>query len=159
MTLCILAVIVGVPIGARPASGSAALQYYVGSWSCTGGPIGQTPVKAAVTYTLDDGVMREWVTISPQGKMKKPYVLSIATTYDAKNGRYVQDGVDSDAAWFVSFAKPWSGNTEQWADHTTSSGKLGHGQTVRSQNSFVYTGYPSLTATKPDFHVACQRSS
>ncbi|MBV8531154.1 MAG: hypothetical protein JO104_07530, partial [Candidatus Eremiobacteraeota bacterium] len=54
----------------------AAMQYYVGAWTCTGGPVGQKPTTANLTYTLDDNVLRQWVNVSPQGKMTKPYVLS-----------------------------------------------------------------------------------
>jgi hypothetical protein len=158
LVLLALAAIVAVPAGAQSATGMAGMQYYVGTWSCTGGPIGQKPANATLTYTLDDGVLRQWVNVTATGNMKKPYVLNATTTYDAKNGRYVQVGLDSDAAWWVSYAKPWTGNTESWTDHSTSSGKLGKSETVRtSQNAFTFTGYATISATKPNFHVACRR--
>jgi len=154
----VLAAISTVPAGAQSA-GMTAMQYYVGSWTCTGGPIGQKPVTANVTYTIDNGVMREWVMVAAQGKMKKPYVLSNATTYDTKNGRFVQAGVDSDAAWWVSYAKPWSGNSEVWMDHANSTGKLGRGEVSRTDhNDFTFNGYPSASAAKPNFRVTCKRS-
>lgn len=136
------------------------MQYYVGTWSCQAGPIGSTASKSTATYSLDSGVLRESVDVPAQGKMTKPYVISIATTYDAKKGEYVQTGLDNQANWWVSFAKPWTGNTEQWADHSNSDNKLGRGQTVRSdRNTFSFTSYPTLTATKPNFKGTCNRSS
>ena len=83
-----------------------------------------------------------------------------ATTYDVKNGRYVQAGLDSDAAWWVSYAKPWSGDTEVWIDHANSSGKLGRGEQTRTnENAFSFSGYSTASATKANFHVICHRTT
>jgi hypothetical protein len=160
LTLLTLAVGFAAPASAQPMTGMAALQYYVGTWSCMAGPIGSPPSTATASYTIDSGVMREWVVVPVQGKMTSPYVLSIATTYDAKNGRYVETFLDNTAGWSVSFAQPWTGNTEQWTDQSTYNGKLGRSQTIRTdQNSFTFTGYPSVSSTQPDFQGTCNRSS
>jgi len=157
--LLALAALGAAPIGAQAATGMAAMQYYVGTWTCTGGMTGQAPAKATLTNTLDSGVMRQWIVVPPQGKMKMQYTLSVAVTYDAKNGRYVQTGLDNQAGWWVSYAKPFTGNTEQWADHMNNTGKLGRSEVMRSdQNSYVYTGYDTMAATKPNFKTACRRS-
>jgi hypothetical protein len=161
-TLALLALAVGfaAPASAQPMTGMAALQYYVGTWSCMAGPIGTPPNTATATFTIDSDVMRQWVVVPAQGKMTSPYVLSIATTYDAKNGRYVETFLDNTAGWSVSFAQPWTGNTELWTDQSTYNGKLGHSQTIRTdQNSFTFTGYPTVTSTQPDFKGTCNRSS
>lgn len=160
--LVLLALAVGfvAPASAQPMTGMAAMQYYVGTWSCTAGPIGSTPVNATATYTVDSGVLREWVVVPPQGKMTTLYAISIATSYDAKAGRYVQTFNDNEGGWSVSTAPPWTGNTEQWTDQATHDGKTGRGQTVRTdQNSFAFTSYPTISATQPDFQGACHRSS
>jgi hypothetical protein len=154
-----LALIVAVPTTVRATSGAAALQYYVGTWSCEAGSVGQPPSKATAIYTLDSGLLHEAVTVPAQAKMTKPYTLSIATSYDAKKGRYVQTATDNNGAWWVSSAQPWTGNTEVWTDQANSANKLGRGQTIRtSANSFSFTGYPSASATKPDFKGTCTRS-
>lgn len=159
LVLSALAATFIVPAGAQSATGMAAMQYYVGTWSCVGKQTGQAATNATLTYSVDSGVLREWVNVPAQGKMKQPYVISIATTYDAKNGRYVQTGLDSTAAWWVSYAKPWAGNTEQWADHANSTGKLGRSQTVRNdQNSFTFIGYETIASMKPNFKATCHRS-
>ncbi len=157
--LAVLAAIASAPIAAQSATGMAAMQYYVGNWTCAGGTPGQPPSKATLTYTLEGDVLRQWVVVAAQGKMTSPYMLSIAITYDSKNGRYVQTGLDNTASWWISYAKPWSGSTEMWADHANSTGKLGHGTAVRAQNSYTYTGYETMTATKPNFKITCTRST
>jgi hypothetical protein len=158
--LFILAVGVAAPAAAQPPAGMGAMQYYVGTWSCVAGNVGRPPSKATVTYAITFGLMTGTVVVPAQGKMTKPYVVNITTSYDAKNGRYVQTQLDNLAGWSVAFAKPWAGNTEQWTDQASNTGKLGHGQTVRTnQNSFAFMGYSSVTATKPNFKGSCTRSS
>jgi hypothetical protein len=148
------------PNAAPSATGMAAMQYYVGNWTCIGGDVGQKPVNATLTYTLDDGVLREWIYVAAQGKMKSPYAQNSTTTYDSKNGRFVQVNLSNEVAWSVVYAKPWAGNVELWTDHETSSGKLERGETTRnSQGSFTYLGYPTVTATKPNFRATCRRST
>jgi hypothetical protein len=160
LALSALALAVVVPAGAHAATGMAAMQYYVGSWSCTAGDVGQTPSKATATYTLDSGVLHGFVLVPAQGKMTKPYAFSAATTYDSKNDRYVQTTLDNLSVWSVAYAKPWTGNTEMWMDHASSSGKLTHGTTVRTNtNSFSFAGYPTLTSSTPNFKGSCTRSS
>src|ERR1700729_162821 len=93
------AVIVAAPNSVQAASGAAALQYYVGTWSCQAGAIGKPASKSTVIYSFDSGLLREWVDVPPQGKMATPYLNSIATSYDAKKGRYVQTGTDNEGFW------------------------------------------------------------
>lgn len=160
LALAVLAFAFAAPAGAQPATGMAAMQYYVGTWNCVAGPVGSPQSTATATFTIDAGVMREWVFVPAQGKMTTPYALSTATTYDAKNGRYVETFLDNQGAWSISVAKQWTGNTEQWSDQTTADGKLGHAQTIRTdQNNFSFTGYPTPTSTTPNFQGKCTRSS
>ena len=151
------------PAGAQmtgsSASGMDAMQYYVGSWSCMAGEVGQPPQKASATYTLDSGVLHEMVNVPAQGTMKTPYVASSAETYDAKKHRYVETWLGNDAGWSVSNMGSISGNTEHWADQANSTGKLGRTMTVRtSQNRFDFTGYPTVTSTKANFKGYCTRA-
>ena len=160
LALTVLALVFAAPAGAQPATGMAAMQYYVGTWACQAGPPGSPPSNATVTYTLDSGVLREWVLVPAQGKMTTPFALSIAITYDQKNGRYVQTLIDSQGGWSISYATPWTGNTEQWIDQATMDGKPGHGQTVRTdQTSFSFTDYPTPTSMQAVFQGTCNRSS
>jgi hypothetical protein len=160
LALCVLTLAFAAPAGAQPTGGMGAMQYYVGTWACVGGPLAMAPQKATLTFTVDSGVMRQWVDVPAQGKMKFPYVLSAATSYDAKKGRYVSASLDNTSAWNISVAKPWTGNTERWTDIATNDGKLTHGTIVRTdENDFSYTGYPTLTGTKPNFKVTCKKSA
>lgn len=157
MLLAVLAIAFAAPVITRSA-GMDDMQYYVGTWNCKAGEPGKAPSNATATYTLDGGVLRQWVSVPVQSGMKKAYYLNAATTYDAKKGMYVMANMDSDSAWSVDYAKPWTGNTEQWADHVTS-GKPGHSTVTRTnQNSFSFMGYPTLTSTTPNFKGTCTRS-
>jgi hypothetical protein len=158
--LVAFAVLVAAPNSVRAASGAAALQYYVGTWSCQAGAIGKLPSKSKVTYMFDSGVLREWVYVPLQGKMTAPYLNSIATSYDAEKRRYVQTGMDNNGFWWVSFAEPWTGKTEQWTNHASADNIVRRYTWVRTnRNTFRFTEYPSRTATKPDFGGTCSRSS
>jgi len=156
----LLVVAIAAPGRAVSATGMAAMQYYVGSWSCMAGPTGQPPAKAQLTYTLDSGVLRQLVVVPPQGKMKRTFALSINTTYDSKHARYVRDSVSTDGVSSISLVTMPSGTMEQWTDYAAYNQKPGHGQTVRnSQNMFTVTGYSTLTSTKATFKAVCHRAS
>jgi len=157
--LLAFAVIVAAPKSAQAAPGAAALQYYVGTWSCQAGAIGKPASKSTVTYTFDSGLLREWVYVPVQGKMSRPYLNSIATSYDAEKKHYVQTGMDKTGFWWVSFAEPWTGNTEEWVNHASADNQTRRYTWVRTdRNAFSFTEYPSTTATTPDFTGTCHRS-
>ena len=137
--------------------GANALQYYVGTWSCVAGNVGQTPSKATATYTLTSGLLHESVDVPPSGKMKIAYVGSSSITYDAKNHRYVETWLGNDAGWSISYAKPWSGNTETWDDVQNSTGKLGRNVIVRTPARFDFTNYETIGSAKPVFKGYCTR--
>jgi hypothetical protein len=163
--LSIFIIALGATAGAQMMSdqssaGMGPMQYYVGSWSCMAGPTGKPASKATATYTLDSGVLRGWILVPPQGKMKSSYALEIVTTYDAKNHRFVQVQLGNDSNWSLDYAKPWTGNTEQWVDHANSMPPLGHSQTIRtSQNRFDFVSYATLTSMNPVFKGYCTRST
>lgn len=145
------------PAGAQTARGMTAMQYYAGTWACSAA--GESDSNATATYAIENGIMSESVVVPPQGKMTAPYQLTILTMFDAKNNRYVKTLVDNQATWSVSFAKPFIGNTEEWADNVTSDGKLGHSDVVRTdQSAFDIVGYSTMSQTKPDYKVTCHRS-
>jgi hypothetical protein len=160
--LLALGVAVLVPTNVRSASGMAAMQYYVGKWSCLTGSVGGTsnkPLEKSIeTYVIESGVMRETYVTPVQSGVPKPYVLTLLTAYDAKNDRYVAAALDSSGG-LTTGTITLNGNVEQWIIRETSSGKLGRGTVVRTDsNHFTFTSYPTLTATKPDFKEVCERS-
>lgn len=148
-----------VPMSAQSASGMAAMQYYVGSWSCTGGMVGD-PSHASVTFTMDNGILRQFVSVSPTTKMPQPYYVTFTLAYDAQHQRYTQTTLDSFGHWSVSYAKAFTGNTEHWTDTASDSGKLGWGEGVRvNQNTITYAGYETMASKTPNFKVTCARNS
>jgi len=136
------------------------LKYYVGSWSCMAAQTGEKPMHADATYTLDSGLLREFITVPATGKMKYPYTLQIAEHYDAKNHRFVDVGLGNDGGWWVSYAKPWSGSTESWTDHATNDNKLGRGETTRdSANQFSFMNWDKVVGGKVVFKGSCTRNA
>ena len=103
------------PACAQTTAGMAAMQYYVGTWACAAA--GEPDSNSTATYAIENGVMRDSVVVPPQGKMTAPYQLTIVTTFDPKNDRYVQTSLDNQATWAVSFAKPFTGSTEEWLNN------------------------------------------
>jgi hypothetical protein len=159
LTLAFLAISIAVPAAGKSATGMAAMQYYVGTWSCTGGPLRNKPVHATVTYTLDSGLLRQLTNVPAQGWLKRAIVMSDTVVYDAKNNHYVDSQTDNRGGWRVSYMT-LTGNTERSSDHVVSNGKLGHSEAIRvNNNTFAFTGYPTLTGTTPDFKATCHRSS
>jgi hypothetical protein len=145
------------PAGAQTPDGMAAMQYYVGAWTCTAA--GEPDSNSTANYTIENGVMRDLVIVPAQGKMTSPYQLEIVTTFDPKNNRYVQTSLDNQATWAVSFAKPFTGKTEEWANSATFDGKLGRVEVVRNDgNAFDIIGYSTMSQTKPDYKVSCHRT-
>jgi hypothetical protein len=157
LLLCAFVAAAVAPAAAQTSGGMAAMQYYVGSWTCLAAD--EPDSNSTATYAIENGVLRDTVVVPAQGKMTTPYELAIATTFDAKNNRYVQTSLDSTATWAVSFAKPFTGNTEEWVNSATSDGKLGRVQVVRTnEKAFDIIGYSTTTQAKPDFKVTCRRS-
>lgn len=157
LVVIILALVASGQAGAQQAGGMSAMGYYVGTWTCVGGPAGAPSTTATVTDVMNGGVLNANVSIPVQPGMNAPYWASLATSYDGKS-RYIQTFLDSSGTWSVSYAPPWTGNTEQWTDLTTSDGKLGHGEAVRTDNGhYTYTGYGTPTGTTPNFKIVCQR--
>ena len=153
------AMVLSLPFAGQSATGMSAMQYYVGTWSCTGGAPGEQPANATLKYTMDAGMLEQTVNVPRQGKMKSPYFSSSSEMYDAKNDRYVTTNLDNSAVWGVSYST-LSGNTEYSVDTATKDGKLGHATTVRMNNDmFKYTAYPTKSGTKPNFQATCRRSS
>lgn len=148
--------LVAAPASAQPAGGMAAMQYYVGHWSCMAGSVGKPLGPATLTATMDAGILRELIEAPEQGA-SKAFTLVLDVTYDPKAKRYVQVAFDNTAAWGVSYAKPWTGNTETWFDHVTSDNKPGRSTVTRGTSSYSFLGYPTATATKPNFKGSCKR--
>jgi hypothetical protein len=159
LAVFILALVATAPSIAQPTGGMSAMSYYVGTWTCVGGPVGSPPATATVTGVMNGDVLTSNVSVPVQPGMKTAYYSTFVTSYDGK-GRYLQTTLDNSGSWGVSYAPTWTGNTEQWTDLTTSDNKPGHGVTVRTDNDhYTFAGYATPTGTTPVFKIACQRQS
>lgn len=162
LTLSVLGLVLAAQTGAKsPAWGAEpqglqAMQYYVGLWTCAGGAIGK-PTRGTIEYQIDGGALRDTVAAAISGTPSRPW-LSVETKYDANAHQFVNTAFDS-GGWDVSYAKPWTGNTEEWLDHSTANGKLGRTHVVRvNKNEYVQTGFTTLTGTKQSYKITCSRS-
>jgi hypothetical protein len=165
LMLSVLGLGLAAPAGAQPIGGGAgggaqgpmqAMRYYVGTWNCAGGAAGQPSAVGTVAFTMDGTALRSSVGVAAQGKLSRAW-LSVETKYDPAKQLYVDTAFD-DGGWDVSYARPWTGQTEDWMDHSTANGKLGHIRFVRVDNShYVETGYATMAATQPEFKITCTR--
>ena len=153
-----LAVVTLLPAGAQSTTGMAAMQYYVGTWSCSAGTVGSSPLKTIETYAIESDIMREVYTTPIQGSMTKPYVSNLLTAYDAKQDRYVVVSLSARGSLTAGEVR-LDGNTEYWTYTASSSGKLGRGVGIRTDyNHFTFLSYTSPIATEPTFKEICERS-
>jgi hypothetical protein len=160
LAICILVALSAAPALSQTPAGADAFSYYVGTWSCLGGPTDSPAVKAAITAVMNDGLLTEHVSVPAQGGMPAAFSQTFTLAYNPRTKLYSQVQSDNFGGWSVSKASPWTGNTEEWTDVATVDGKLGHGQTVRTdQNHYTVTGYDSATGTTPNFKATCERSS
>ena len=142
LAICILIALSAAPALSQTPAGADAFSYYVGTWSCLGGPTDSPAVKAAITAVMNDGLLTEHVSVPAQGKMTAAFSQTFTLAYNPATKLYTQVHSDNFGGWSVSKASPWTGNTEEWTDVATVDGKLGHGQTVRTdQNHYTVTGY------------------
>jgi hypothetical protein len=146
---------VAAPAGAD-APGMGAFNYYVGAWACVGGAAELPPVTGWVTYEMDGSALRSAVAVPVQKRMTRAW-LTVETKFDAAKNVYVDTAFDN-GGWDVSWARPWSGNTEEWVDRSTATGKLGRDRVTRIDGkTFVHTRYQSLTGSDVDFRIKCTR--
>jgi hypothetical protein len=160
LAICILVALSAAPALSQTPGGADAFSYYVGSWSCLGGPTDSPAVKAAVTAVMNDGLLTQHVSVPVQPGMTAALSQTYTVAYSPVTKVYNQVQINNFGGWSISKASPWTGNTEEWTDVATAEGKLGRGQTVRTdQNHYTITGYESATAAAPNFKATCERSS
>jgi hypothetical protein len=160
LAICILVALSSATALSQTPGSADAFTYYVGTWSCLGGPTETPAVKATVTAVINDGLLTQHVSVPVQTGMTAAFSQTFTAAYSPVTKAYNQVAIDNFGGWQASKASPWTGNTEEWADVASADGKLGRAQTVRTdQNHYTVTGYASATATAPNFKVTCERSS
>jgi hypothetical protein len=158
--LSVLVVLGAAPAFAQTPSGTDALKYYVGTWSCLGGPVGAPAVKATITAVMNDGLLTEHVNVPMQSGMTGALSQTYTIAYNPIAKGYNQIEIDNFGGWGVSKADAWPGHTEEWDELAKSDGRLERDETVRTdQNHYTSTGYASLTDTVPNFKAVCERTS
>jgi hypothetical protein len=146
------------PAAAQTADPASAFTYYVGTWSCLGGPTETPAVKATITASINDGLLTEHVSVPVQTGMEMALSQLFTVAYSPFSKGYNEIEIDNFGGWRAAKASPWTGNTEDWTDVASADGKLGRVQVVRTdQNHFTSTGYATPTDTAPNFKATCQR--
>jgi hypothetical protein len=134
-----------------------ALQYYVGTWSCVENKTGSPPVSSKFTFAMESNLMRQWITRPKQGSMRAPYVVNSTFAYDSAHRRYVQTEMDNDAAWWVSVAEPWKGNTIHWVDVQTLTKPSRWEMTRVDGTTFTIGSFAKVTDETPNYTATCKR--
>jgi hypothetical protein len=143
---------------AQPAGGMAAEQYFVGTWACKATLAGGPALDISITFVMDSGILREWDEVRIPG-VAVPYTISKSISYDARNNRWVQAQTGSDGSWNVSYAKPWTGNTQEWLGVAATDDKLSRNETTRTgANEFGFRNYTNPADAKPSLEGTCTRS-
>jgi hypothetical protein len=142
---------------AQAANPMDALQYYVGTWSCVERKAGNPPLSSKFTFAMESNLMRQWISRPKQGSMRGPYVVNSTFAYDSTHRRYVQTEMDNDAAWFVSTAEPWKGNTIHWVDLTTSTESSRWEMTRIDGTTFTIGSFAKLADEAPSYTATCKR--
>ena len=142
---------------AQAANPMDALQFYVGSWSSLERKAREAPLSSTFTFAIKSNLMRQWIARPKQGSMQAPYVVNSTFAYDATQHRYVQTEMDNDAAWYVSVAEPWQGNTIRWVDLATST-KLSRWEMTRINNTtFTVESFAKVSDKTPNYTASCKR--
>lgn len=143
---------------AEAATHMTALQYYIGAWSCVEREAGTPPLSSRFTFAMEPNLMREWIDRPKQRSMKMPYVVNATFAYDSKHRRYVETEMDNEAAWYVSGADPWSGNTIQWVDLAASTNPSRWEMTRIDGATFMISSFAKSADTKPNYTATCKRA-
>jgi hypothetical protein len=61
VTLLLIVFCAGLVQQAAAASPMSALQYYVGTWSCSEHEAGTPPLSSRFTFAMDSNLLREWI--------------------------------------------------------------------------------------------------
>ena len=151
-------ILVAVTVQANTANPMDALKYYVGRWSCVEHTAGNSPVSSTFVFAMESNLVRQWIVRPQQGSMRRPYVVNSTFAYDSERHRYVQTEMDNDAAWYVSAAEPWKGDTIHWVDLATSSTKLSRWVMTRIDNkTFYIASFAKPTDGSPSYTATCKR--
>jgi hypothetical protein len=134
-----------------------ALKYYVGAWSCVERKAGDLPQSSKFTFAMESNLLRQWIDRPKQGSMRTPYVVNSTFAYDSTHRRYVQTEMDNDAAWWVSVAEPWKGNTIHWVDLATSTKPSRWEMTRVDATTFTIASFAKLADKAPSYTATCKR--
>jgi hypothetical protein len=153
--LLLLAAISGRAEAADP---MGALQFFVGTWSCIEHPPNKPSLSSTFTFVMESGLLRQWIVRPKQGSMRAPYVVNSTFAYDSTHRRYVQTEMDNEAAWWVSAADSWQGDTLHWVDLSTSTTLSRWEMTRVDPATFTIRSFSRRDDPAPNYTASCKRN-
>ena len=153
--LLLLAAISGRAEAADP---MGALQFFVGTWSCIEHQPNKPPLSSTFTFAMESGLLRQWIVRPKQGSMRAPYVVNSTFAYDSTHRRYVQTEMDNEAAWWVSAADSWQGDTLHWVDLSTSTTLSRWEMTRVDPATFTIRSFSKRDDPAPSYTASCKRN-
>jgi len=138
-----------------------AMNYFAGSWNCTGGMLGKPAGKAVVSFELELGsIYQESVDVAAMDKQPAYHFLG-SVAYDAKKHRLIGAGIDQMGSWGVSWTAGWVGNVLTWRDIVTADGDLGR-EVITKSGAATYddVGYAKVSGVeKAVFKAHCIKAA
>lgn len=135
------------------------LQFFVGTWSCSERPSNKPPLSSTFTFVMETGLLRQLIVRPKQGSMHAPYIVNSTFAYDSTHHRYVQTEMDNDAAWWVSVADSWQGDTLHWVDLSTSATLSRWEMTRVDSATFAIRSFSTPDDPAPNYTASCKRNS
>jgi hypothetical protein len=134
-----------------------ALQFFVGTWSCIEHPQDKAALSSTFTFVMEPGLLRQRIVRPKQGAMRAPYVVNSTFAYDSTHRRYIQTEMDNEAAWWVSAADSWQGDTLHWVDLSTSTTLSRWEMTRVDPATFTIRSFSKRDDPAPNYTASCKR--
>ena len=131
----------------KPDPKSKELQWFVGSWQCTGKSWGmgkELPTKAnvVVAWTLNGFWLQTKYVETKTEKNVYPIAATLLWSYDAGQKQFVSGSVDNTGGYSTEASDGWKGDTLTWsgAGHGMMPGNVRETFLKKSANELVHTG-------------------
>ncbi len=99
LAICILVAISAAPALSQTSPGGDALSYYVGTWTCVGGPTDTPAVKATITAVINEGLLTQHVSVPVQAGMTSAFSQTFTVAYSPITKTYNQVEIDGFGGW------------------------------------------------------------
>jgi hypothetical protein len=136
---------------------AATFGYFIGTWACKGGDLGERPMAAAVTwhYSLHNTLVDEHIDVAPAGK-GTGYRSGGYSSYDAQKKKIFALTTDEYGGWDVTSTTGWVGKTLTFSDVANDENHLG--MAVDTKVSATEFNHVRYFKSKVVFKAHCLKS-